>query len=273
MKNNLNMYQFEVLVNNVPVREYEHKSEVYIEGRKGSDYTLRFKNNTANRVLAVMSIDGISVMDNKPASRDSNGYVIGAWQSVDVPGWRLDDSKVASFKFCPQGEREDKTYVESLKSAGFEIDVENQGVIGCKVFIEKCSTYYNPLNFVPYPYSYPYYTGIYYTGGVSVRDCCAQGAVAPSMSYNMMNQSPSVFVQETDFSQVAVQNTSLGTGFGDDKKFETYSVSFNKQDYESWTAVIFYDTLLNLKKKGVIIEKKNPNPFPRSNPRGCYDPR
>jgi len=53
---------------------------------------------------------------------------------------------------------------------------------------------------------------------------------------------------------------SMGTGFGQDQSFQTSSVHFEKGKIIA-TAEIFYDTLTQLKKQGVIVEPSRPRAF------------
>ena len=117
----------EVRVHGRPVKEYHHHGEIWIEGRKGSEFTLRLSNRTGNRILMVPSIDGLSVMDGEEAAFDDRGYVVPAWGHVDVPGWRLNNDEVAKFKF---GKSHNSYAAKTGKP-------RNIGVVGCAVFEEK----------------------------------------------------------------------------------------------------------------------------------------
>lgn len=121
------MFEFEVLVHGRPVREYPHEGSVFIEGRQGSEFTLRVRNNSGRRVLAIISVDGLSVMNGQPASRKDGGYVIGPYNSIDVPGWRVDNESVAHFFFgnLPEG------YATKMGQP------TNIGVIGAVLYLER----------------------------------------------------------------------------------------------------------------------------------------
>jgi hypothetical protein len=49
-------FELEVLVNDKPVTEYSHKGMTFLEGRRGSEFKLRFHNKTNKRVLVVPSM-------------------------------------------------------------------------------------------------------------------------------------------------------------------------------------------------------------------------
>jgi hypothetical protein len=121
------IYVVEVRVHGRKVRELQHEGETWIEGRKGSDFTIRIRNTSYNRILAVPSIDGLSVMDGEEASFDSSGYVISGQSHLDIPGWRLNNDEVAKFRFGKSA----KSYAAKKGKA------LNVGVIGVAVFEEK----------------------------------------------------------------------------------------------------------------------------------------
>jgi hypothetical protein len=294
--NNYN-YNFAVRINRKDATEYNHGGETFIEGRKNSEYELYFRNNQSRRVKVIFSVDGLSVIDGKPASAESTGYVVNGYDSITVPGWKINDGKVAKFVFRPQGEKDNGTYVEKLKDAGFNVDAGNQGVIGCMVFKEQ---YYPPVSVfnihssLQHPNDWNYYQNNYvspaYTtcsGGLGFASGgLASGAVQNSMqtmaavggcgggavgggsgvsSSAMRGVTQSFVASETS-------STPLGTGQGADKSFKTTSVSFIRESSTpDWVAVIHYDTLTGLRRRGILIENKKPNAFPGYN--SCPDLR
>ncbi len=118
-----------VCINGKPVREYANEGRAYVEAKPGSTYSLKFKNNTWGRILAVFSVDGIDVLKGKSASDADTGYVISAQSTVEIKGFRIDNDKEASFKFFEKGNG--NGYAE------FKGDASSSGVIGVRVFSEK----------------------------------------------------------------------------------------------------------------------------------------
>ena len=92
-------YEFEIVVNGKPLKEYYHESKNYIEGKKNTEFSLRIKNNGSAKILAIPSVDVLSAMDGKKASFDSSGYVISGYDSMTIDGWRTSDDEVAKFYF------------------------------------------------------------------------------------------------------------------------------------------------------------------------------
>ena len=89
-----------MLVDGVPARTYDHDGETYVLGQLGARYTLRVSNHSGRRIEAVVSVDGRDVIDGRPADfRDKRGYLVPAWGSVDIDGWRISHVEAAAFRF------------------------------------------------------------------------------------------------------------------------------------------------------------------------------
>lgn len=78
---------------------YRHHGRRYIEGQPGNEYAVRIRNCTDQRLLAVLSIDGVNVVTGATASPDQSGYVIEPGGYVTVQGWRKDLDRTAAFYF------------------------------------------------------------------------------------------------------------------------------------------------------------------------------
>src|SRR6476620_4882910 len=90
-------YEVEVLVNGVPTPTFFHSGETYALGRMGERYTLRVWNRSGRRIEAVVSVDGRDVIDGKAGDfRGKRGYLVPAWGSVDIDGWRLSAQQAAA---------------------------------------------------------------------------------------------------------------------------------------------------------------------------------
>jgi hypothetical protein len=57
-----------------------------------------------NDLLAVVSVDGLNVMDGRSADPSQSGYVLGAWSSMAVRGWRKSMEETAAFYFTSLGD-------------------------------------------------------------------------------------------------------------------------------------------------------------------------
>jgi len=118
------------------IDEYRHDGQCFVEGRPGSEYCLEIRNNSSERVLAVPSVDGLSVMDGEKATNESGGYIIEPYDSIKVKGYRHTLDEVGAFKFTEKGEG----YASSKGSS------RNAGVISVKFYAEKEDEYKKALD-------------------------------------------------------------------------------------------------------------------------------
>ena len=106
---------------------HRHRGRHYVEGRPGNEYAVRIRNCTGERLLAVLSVDGVNAVTGETASPDQSGYVIEPWGYVTVQGWRKDLDGTAAFYFSdPQDSYASRT--------GRPDDL---GVIGVALFRER----------------------------------------------------------------------------------------------------------------------------------------
>jgi hypothetical protein len=137
-------YELQVLVDGVPAPTFFQNGETYVMGALGERYTLRILNHTGRRIEAVASVDGRDVVDGRPADfRNKRGYIVPAWGSVDIDGWRLSRAQVAAFRFSSVAD----SYAARTGTA------REVGVIGAAIFPERFVPPPRPIE----PYSWnPY---------------------------------------------------------------------------------------------------------------------
>jgi hypothetical protein len=109
----------------VPV--YFQAGNQYAQGSPGERYSVRLSNRSGERVLAVLSVDGVNAVSGETADTDQAGYVLEPWQTLDVAGWRKSTRDVARFYFTQLPE----SYAARTGRAA------NVGVIGVAVFRER----------------------------------------------------------------------------------------------------------------------------------------
>jgi hypothetical protein len=137
-------YELEVLVDGAPARTFLHSGETHMLGEQGSRYILRVHNRSGRRIEAVVSVDGLDVIDGKTGDfANKRGYLVPAYGYVDIEGWRLSDREAAVFRFAPTGE----SYAAKTGSA------RNVGVIGVAVFPERIVRAPRPV-YSPYRYDH-----------------------------------------------------------------------------------------------------------------------
>jgi hypothetical protein len=113
---------------------YEKHGRRYVVGTPGHEYTLRVRNLTGARILAVTSVDGVNVVTGETATPDQSGYVIDAGGSVDIGGWRKSLERTAAFFFTDLGD----SYAARTGRPN------NVGVIGVAVFRERVRAVHVP---------------------------------------------------------------------------------------------------------------------------------
>ncbi len=98
----------------------------YVAGEPGHEYGLRLRNRSGERVLAVVSVDGVNVVTGETASPSQAGYVLEPWQETTITGWRKSLDRVAAFYFTSLPD----AYATRTGRPG------NVGVIGVAMFRE-----------------------------------------------------------------------------------------------------------------------------------------
>jgi hypothetical protein len=121
----------EVLVDGEPLRTIEYGGKTYLPvPRLGTEYQIRVWNHGPRRIAAVVSVDGLSVINGRPASESGTGYLVSPHSSILIKGWRENLEKVAAFSF----EERDKSYASLVGRP------ENIGVIGLIAIEEEVKT-------------------------------------------------------------------------------------------------------------------------------------
>ncbi|MDQ3205426.1 MAG: hypothetical protein M3Q40_02720 [Pseudomonadota bacterium] len=82
-----------------PLPQTLHPTGRWIVGEPGHRYSVRLTNTSGERLLVVLSIDGVNAITGETASPDQAGYVLGPGQSSEVAGWRKSSDEVAQFVF------------------------------------------------------------------------------------------------------------------------------------------------------------------------------
>jgi hypothetical protein len=105
---------------------FAQKGRYYVLGNDGDRYTIRVTNPTGNRVEAVVSVDGLDVVDGEEGDLRKRGYIVPAYGEVRIEGFRTSLADVATFRFSGV----DSSY------AGKKGKARNVGVIAVAIFEE-----------------------------------------------------------------------------------------------------------------------------------------
>ena len=109
----------------LPVHRAQRDS--WIAGTPGHRYGVRLTNTSGERVLVVLSVDGVNAITGQTADPAQSGYVLEPWQSAEINGWRKSYRDVAAFVFTSLGD----SYAARTGRP------DNVGTIGVAVFRER----------------------------------------------------------------------------------------------------------------------------------------
>jgi hypothetical protein len=212
---------------------YTHEGRRYVVGKPGNEYAIRMRNDGGERVLAVMSVDGVNVISGDTASPSQSGYVLGAHSSFEIAGWRTSLSRTAAFYFTALP----NSYAARTGRP------DNVGVIGVAVFRERPRVVQQ------------------FGGRLERRDAPREEADRAASA-----SSPAPSVDEG----MAEKKSQLGTGYGrSETSYAQYTNFESASDTRSETIAIYYDSYENLLAQGVPvgrtpIARARPEPFPDS---------
>jgi hypothetical protein len=247
------------------LRVWRHHGRLFVAGEPGARYGLRVTNHTDGRVLVVMSVDGVNILSGQTAGYDQMGYVLSAYGSTVVNGWRKSNTEVAAFAFAPLPQ-------SYAARTGRPDDV---GVIGMAVFKERAVAQlpdYVAPDESPWRGAPPPKPQIPPSASSAPSDSRAAGrplAVVPLHVPAPSAAAPGALRGET-FAQRP--DEKLGTAHGA-REWSVVNVTMFERATSHPESVrrIEYDTYANLVASGVIPRSLNgdrpPRPFP-SNPEG-----
>lgn len=213
------------------------RGERYVAGNPGERYALRLVNRSGQRVLVVLSVDGVNVVSGETASPDQTGYVLGPWERAEIAGWRKSQQDVAQFYFTALPD----AYAARTGRP------DNVGVIGAAVFRERVQPPPPPILSLPAP--------------SAISDNRA-GAANDAAEAQAMDRAPGM--------AKAKRAERLGTGHGE-REYAPISYTDFERASQAPTEVISlrYDSRPNLLARGVIAKPRPirpywpaPQPFP-----------
>jgi len=210
---------------------YHARGRHYVAGRPGARYAIRVTNHSADRVMAVMSVDGVNIITGQTASWNQAGYVFEPGQSSELAGWRKSSYEIAAFEFTALPD-------SYAAQTGRPLDV---GVIGVAVFRERVVA--------PPPYSW--------------RE---RGGVMPAPSNAPAAKAESALGALAQRNADAAQDR-LGTGHGARESSYAARTSFERSTTSPIEIVaIQYDRFENLVSAGIVqrAETAAPRAFPGS---------
>jgi hypothetical protein len=252
-----------VTVNGRPLSIYPHEGRFFIESREGTEYAIEIKNPTSGRMEAVVAVDGLSVMNGEKASVGDCGYVIPAYGSIKIKGYRKSMEEVGSFKFT----RKEQSYAAGKGGSS------NVGVIAVAVWSEK---HYQQI---PSPNSWGVWSGkVYHTVTDTFwRDSPSPPSYTPPPVDTAASLGIGDNIQSTHNSSgtlrcctVSPQDTNQasfrhGTTWGESIQDKVATTTFDRDHIISQFA-IYYDSKENLESLGIRFTQEKQINFPTGFP-------
>jgi hypothetical protein len=226
-----------------------YRGEYWVAGRPGAKYSIEVHNRLGERLLAVMSVDGVNVLSGETAAWDQSGYVFEPGESYQIAGWRKSDAEVAAFTFTASPD----SYAERTGRPA------NVGVIGVALYRERRPqawthppTWHGPVR--------PEAPIERYSSDANAQTSRERAFVAPEA---MAAAPPAASAPSP------APAPKLGTGHGEREYSYVNHTEFARlQNQPNEVIRIRYDSLDNLLAMGVIRRGRplspNANPFPAS---------
>jgi hypothetical protein len=106
---------------------FQANGRALIVGNDGARYRIVVRNGTTARFEIVSSVDGLDVIDGKPADPNRRGYIVDPHGVLVIDGFRTSDSSVAAFRF---GKVADSYAAQTSGD-------RNVGIVGFAIFSER----------------------------------------------------------------------------------------------------------------------------------------
>ena len=239
-----------------------HDGQCFVQAPTEGDYVIRLINDGLSNKLAVVTVDGMNVVkldaDGKGATYDGPGYVLRPMETLDIEGWRRDDSEVAAFSFQAKSE----SYAEKMGRGG-----SNLSMVGVAVFDEKVAVAPMKTHPVPVPVPYPVWPSTFphhwygtsdNTGSMggghetigSFSATMSQASLGGSARKGVMRSA----VQVNSVSTPTEDVPAVGTSYGSAKTFHTRTVRFQRSSEDpSQLFVLRYASRQQLEAWGVPL--------------------
>jgi len=256
------------------LQPWRHGGRLYVAGTPGDRYYVELKSRQGERVLTVMSVDGINVLTGQTAATLQSGYVLDGGQSYGISGWRKSMDDVAQFVFTALP----NSYAARTGRPG------NVGVIGVAVYREKAAPV-QPITMAPYSRPAEPWRGKDESSRDGLDGAARQADSSPSAMAKKAESDPGdsgnnapaaagVLAErraDQSESRAAVhaeaeaKSMKLGTGHGEREYSPTRHTEFARNsDSPDEFITIYYDSRANLIARGIIPSPRlaEPAPFP-----------
>jgi hypothetical protein len=214
------------------------EGSAWVAGAPGNEYAIRIRNPGGADLLAVISVDGVNAITGATASPDQSGYIVPAYGSIEIKGWRKSMRRVASFYFTDLGD----SYAARTGRP------DNVGVIGVALYKRKTA----PDQHLERRKRESGPSG----AGAADR---AEPSASPSAGSGSDDSRSQASAAEKD----AVR-PSLGTGHGRSQTSHAHYADFERESSAPNEVIkVRYDSRDNLVAMGILrAPRRGPDPFP-----------
>ena len=234
-----------------PIQSFSQHGQTYVAGVQNQEFRVRLRNTSGERVLAVLSVDGVNAVSGQTAGFEQPGYVLAPYQTLDVDGWRKSQTRTAAFYF---------THISDSYAANTGRP-QNVGVIGAAVFREQ---------YAHYNYETPQINESQpgYDDGYSNRGRYGEKSAPSAQAESGVGSA------ESKRYSAPSSSAPIGTGHGRSEYSASRRVQFEREAAPSEVLNIRYDSLQNLVAMGIVPRyqpsyRGNPDAFPQG---GGYVP-
>ena len=229
------------------LQTWYHQGRYWIAGTPGNKYAVSVNNKSGQRVMTVVSVDGINVVTGETAAPGQNGYVLEGGVNYEIAGWRKSTAEVAAFVF---------TVLPDSYAARTDRP-DNVGVIGMAVFREWTPprpALSPPIGAQPRPYSH----------ADALSRSLAESESSETRRKDAADAAPS---SASGAMAKAQREERLGTGHGEREGSQVSYTSFRRaSDRPNELQTVYYDSYANLVARGIIPSARrippSPTPFP-----------
>ena len=237
-----------------------HRGATYVEGEYNRRYNVRVHNHTGRRVEAVVTVDGRDAISGALGDyARQRGYIVPAYGSVLVEGFRQSHSAVAAFRFTTPGD----SYTGRMGTA------QHAGVVGVALFRERANRHVARL---ARPKRRAKRDDYYFSPPGDLDDMAAGGAraaeaeAAPSPDRKSASRSRRGY-GGGDYSRPAPRQ-NLGTRYGESTHSPVVEVPFRRARtrHPDQVLAVYYDNASGLASRGIPVYPRysgDPNPFPQ----------
>jgi hypothetical protein len=255
----------EIIQNGRVLRVHHHNGQQYAEAPESGEYEIRLTNTSPAKRMAVVSVDGVNVIDGKTAGMDGSGYVLNPWQSTTIKGFLRGSTECARFTFAAS---------EGSYAAQTGRGTKNTGVIGVAVFDEKP----RPVVFTPpvvitevhHHHHHPTYrgSGMWYGTGTtsgqvfgSCSDVSDDNLTISSCSEDPQPKPLSYRTRGTKSAAVRSAAPDLGTAYGRAEAFYTTTTTFERATtVPALVVTLRYGVADKLREWGVPVDAVTVSP-------------